>query len=72
MPIISHVILERRISIKNDGRKDAHIAMVRVMINAEIISKPKRMKVTTKIAVAEMARFMKASCQTVEYCSSKA
>jgi hypothetical protein len=47
----------------------SYIAIVKVIINAEIISKPSKINVTTNIAAADMDKFIKASCQRVKYCS---
>ncbi len=45
------------------------MVIVNVIINAEIISKPSKINVTTKIAVADILKFIKESCQIVKYCS---
>jgi len=50
-------------------RYKSYIVIVNVIINAEIISSPSKINVTIKIAVADIAKFMKASCQMVKYCS---
>jgi hypothetical protein len=47
----------------------SYIAIVNVIINAEIISKPSKINVTTKIAAVDNDKFINASCQMVKYCS---
>jgi hypothetical protein len=47
----------------------SYIVIVNVIIKAEIISNPSKINVTIKIAVADIVKFIKASCHIVKYCS---
>jgi hypothetical protein len=61
--------VKKRIQIFQYSDCNSYIVIVNVIIKAEIISNPNKINVTIKIAVADIAKFIKASCQIVKYCS---